>query len=396
MITIIYMFNKKSGILIENSIKSLAFSEGQTISEVMKTAGLYLLKNGEEKFINFLSKEFNNKKVVYLALLKNRELFYADSKFEGYLPIDENNTKNLRIIDSPSGKIMEVGTNIEFNHSLYQVKIGYLFDSLSVVRKIRNRNILTITLIQVLIILIMLYLIFKFNAILRNKEVEIQKEKDEKERFHELLVLMAGINHEIKNPLNSLYLSFQVLDNFIDKKSEEAVFYTNSLKKEIKRIADILDKYGNLNKKISINQESIDLESFFNEMEIIFKGISEKIKINMKLSIKKIFSDPNLLKQIFLNLYKNSFEAGADEIKIQVLKERDYIKIIYEDNGEGIKEPDKIFVPFYSTKSQNSGLGMVMVKRIINALGGEIRVETGNSKGARFILLLKEGKSGRI
>ncbi len=396
MILILYIFNKNSGLIIEASIKGLAFSEGKTISEVMKTAGYHLLEEGEEKFIKFLSKEFSNDKVVYLALLKNGDLFYADSKFEGYLPIDETSKKILRIIDSPSGKIIEVSTNIDYKREKYQVKIGYLFDSLSLVKKIRNRNILMITLIQILIILIMFYLVFRFNSILRKKEIEVQREKDEKERFQELLIVMAGINHEIKNPLNSLYLSFQVLDSFIDKNSEEAVFYTNSLKKEIKRISEILDKYGNLNKRITVNQEVIELESFFKELDIIFKGISSEVKINTTFEMSTLISDPNLLKQILINLYKNSYEAKAKKVNIKILREKGQIKLIFEDDGEGMEEPEKAFVPFYSTKGRNSGLGLVMIKRIVKALGGDIKVDSEAGKGTKFIIYFKEGKIGRV
>lgn len=396
MIIVLFLFNRRSGLMVEESIKGLAFSEGQTINEVMRTAGYHLLEQGEDRFIKFLSREFSNEKVVYLALLKNGELFYADSKFEGYLPIDITSKETLRVIDSPSGKIMEVNTTIHFKNKNYQVKIGYLFDSLSLIRKIRNRNIITMTLIQILISLVIFYLIFRFNSILRKKEIEVQREKDEKERFQELLIVMAGINHEIKNPLNSLYLSFQVLDNFIDKSNEEAVFYSSSLKKEIKRISEILDKYGNINKRITVNQEMIYLDDFFNELGIILNGISPDIELKKNFSVKNIISDPNLLKQMFINLYKNSFEANAGKIEVSISRERGYLKIIFKDDGEGIKEPEKIFIPFYSTKGRNSGLGLVMLKRIVKALDGEIEVESELGKGTKFTIYIKEGKIGKL
>ncbi len=396
MIIVLFLFNRKSSLMIEESMKELAFSEGQTISEVMRTAGYHLLEQGEDRFIKFLSKEFSNKKVVYLALLKNGELFYADSKFEGYLPIDITSKGTLRVIDSPSGKIMEVNTDIHFKNKDFQVKIGYLFDSLSLIRKTRNKNIITMTLVQVLISFVIFYLIFRFNSILREKEIEVQKAKDEKERFQELLIVMSGINHEIKNPLNSLYLSFQVLDNFIDKSNEEALFYSNSLKKEIKRISEILDKYGSLNKRITINQEMIKLGDFFNELGIILNGISSDIKLKRNFSVKNIISDPNLLKQIFINLYKNSFEAKAEKIEVSISREKGYLKIVFKDDGEGIEDPEKIFIPFYSTKGRNSGLGLVMLKRIVKALDGEIEVESELGEGTKFTIYIREGKIGKL
>ena len=74
--------------------------------------------------------------------------------------------------------------------------------------------------------------LYSFNRQMGRKESEIQKEKEEKERIQEISLITAGINHEIRNPLNSLYLSFQMLEPLLDPDDSEAAFHSRSLKKE--------------------------------------------------------------------------------------------------------------------------------------------------------------------
>ncbi len=152
----------------------------------------------------------------------------------------------------------------------------------------------------------------KYDRILYKKDLEYHKEREEKERLAELSMLTSEIAHEIKNPLNSIYLSFNSLDNYLDL-SEEAVFYRDAVKGEIRRISDIINSYSGLSKNVEPNFDEIRLSKLVEELkilknpEMVQKGIDFKIESRDETFV----TDRDLLVQILLNLIDNGVEVGC-------------------------------------------------------------------------------------
>ena len=126
----------------------------------------------------------------------------------------------------------------------------------------------------------------------------------------------------------------------------------------------------------------------------------KQIKFNLELSpdISQIQADENQVRQILMNVIINAIQAipKKGEIKIKtekaLLKGEPAMKLIIEDSGIGIPEKDftQIFDPFFSTKEKGSGLGLSIVYKLIEAHQGEIKVESKEGKGTKFVIFLPQ------
>jgi signal transduction histidine kinase len=153
------------------------------------------------------------------------------------------------------------------------------------------------------------------------------------------------------------------------------------------------------------NLSRFSLNDLIRKITELFKiEIKDKqIKFNLELSldVSQIQADEDQVRQILMNVIINAIQAipKKGEIKIKTekapLKGETAIKLIIEDSGIGISEKDfnQIFDPFFSTKEKGSGLGLSIVYKLVEAHQGEIKVESKEGKGTKFIILLpqKEG-----
>ena len=124
-----------------------------------------------------------------------------------------------------------------------------------------------------------------------------------------------------------------------------------------------------------------------------------EIKETYESILPKVYIDTDLIHQVLWNLFVNSLDAMPDggQIKILVRKAtlflRDAVEIVISDSGTGIPshELDKIFEPFYTTKTEGTGLGLSMVQRIIDDHGGTVDVKSKEEKGTTFYIKLPVG-----
>ncbi|HEY5621921.1 MAG TPA: ATP-binding protein, partial [Pontiella sp.] len=106
--------------------------------------------------------------------------------------------------------------------------------------------------------------------------------------------------------------------------------------------------------------------------------------------IPPVAVDENQVKQVFFNVVKNALQAMEDGgiLKIEMLKSERFVSVAVEDNGSGI-DPEKlgaIYEPYHTTKSEGTGLGMMIVQRIMRDHGGEIEINSGPGRGTRLTL----------
>jgi signal transduction histidine kinase/ABC-type branched-subunit amino acid transport system ATPase component len=219
------------------------------------------------------------------------------------------------------------------------------------------------------------------------------------EKLASIGLLAAGVAHEINNPLEIIYNDIDYLKYQISDDSLHTII--ENLDNEIHYIANIVSNLITFSDDKKINKEDVDLN------EIIFNILS-LIRYNAKHKNIKIFFDPadecvkvtankNEIKQVILNLLKNSFEAmpSGGKIYIDTKKSRnensDIVSVHFRDTGYGIKDntPYNIFLPFYSTKTEkaeNLGLGLTISYGIIKKYNGSIKVENCNNAGCRFTI----------
>ena len=203
------------------------------------------------------------------------------------------------------------------------------------------------------------------------------------------------VAHEIKNPLTPMKLSIQHLLRVYDptdKQSTEKVKRVlNSIIEQIDGMSRIANEFSRFAKMPEPNKKEIDLIALI-ENTVSFFEAEEKIKFTV-LSVEKHLNvniDKEQWVQVFNNLIQNSIHALENkdngEILISVQKDNGSVLIELTDNGCGIsqEEQEKLFVPYFTTKSSGSGIGLSMVKQIIENHDGEINFVSELNKGTTF------------
>ena len=213
----------------------------------------------------------------------------------------------------------------------------------------------------------------------------LEKEKTIKEALFKL-------THEIKNPL-AVCKGYLDMINLDDK--EKANKYISIIKEEIGRSLNIMTDFLAFN-KIKIEKEEIDLTMLLEEIYESFNIITSKKNIDLiyKQSNDEIYieADYDRLKQVIINLIKNSIEAieGKGKITISCKEEIEHVNIVIEDNGKGMTkdELENMGSMFYSTKKHGSGLGVSLSNEIIKAHNGTIKYNSTLNKGTTATIRL--------
>ncbi len=201
------------------------------------------------------------------------------------------------------------------------------------------------------------------------------------------------IAHEIKNPLTPIKLSAERILKQYEKQNpkfpEILSRAVNVIITEVDHLSHLVKEFGQFasldKEKI---EEKIDLKKLLEELKNSYQTEEFKIDVEVPEGIL-IKGNKKLLRQAFLNLIQNSFEAlkGRGIVEVKANKNADWIEIIFRDNGEGIPKDilDKIFIPYYSKKPKGSGLGLSITKEIIEKHGGTIRA-LPSKEGALFLI----------
>jgi two-component system sensor histidine kinase PilS (NtrC family) len=232
------------------------------------------------------------------------------------------------------------------------------------------------------------------------KIVEMEEQVRRQERLATIGSLAAGIAHEIRNPLASLSGSIQVLRNDLDLKGDNQHLMEIVLR-EAERLNTIITDFLEYARPKASSLEEIFLSSLVDETIMLLRNnrnFREDIKIACDVdSSVNLLADPQRMRQVFWNLLINACQAlpNGGEIKINTEPfshsgDTEWLRVTISDSGQGIarEDIDKIFHPFFTTKTGGTGLGLAIVYRIIEDHGGTIDVESEPGKGTRFSIML--------
>jgi len=212
-------------------------------------------------------------------------------------------------------------------------------------------------------------------------------------RDKEMQMMLSGIAHEIRNPLGGIQIMIDLLTERL-RGDEEALKLLSQMDNELKYLNNVVTSFLGYSRHISVNKQRVELEYIINDvLDLLSQEILKK-NIELKKSIQKIDieTDPDLLKQILLNVVLNAIQAVDSNgiIEIEVAEEKSLVYIRIKDNGMGIKEEDmkNIFKPFFTTKEKGSGLGLALVKKYLNALNGDIQINSVYGEGCEVRISL--------
>lgn len=188
--------------------------------------------------------------------------------------------------------------------------------------------------------------------------------------------------HELKNPLT---VCNGYLDMMLKCNEEDKFTYIQIVKDEIKRSLNIINDYNNI---LNITKSNFNLYDLLLETKNNLEKLYDcKIEIisNNKLDY---YGDYSKLKQVFLNIIKNSYEANSNLIVIKIDEDKSIYKISIFDNGIGIKNIDDIYKEYYTTKENGTGLGIPYIKEIIELHRGSIDYYSKENIGTRVEMIL--------
>lgn len=206
------------------------------------------------------------------------------------------------------------------------------------------------------------------------------------------------VAHEIKNPLTPMKLSIQYLlhsYNENDENNKDRIrSLSNTLIEQIDTLSDIATAFSDFAKMPKSVEEYHDIRAVIKSVIDLFSD-QKDVYIEFNYEEEQLVNiDKNQWIRVFNNLIKNSIQATTEgnktEIKIKLQRSGNSLKITFSDNGKGIPEDmkDKIFTPNFTTKSNGTGLGLAMVKSIVNNSGGEIHFASTPNIGTDFYITI--------
>jgi PAS domain S-box-containing protein len=216
--------------------------------------------------------------------------------------------------------------------------------------------------------------------------------------------VFSGIRHEIGNPINSIKMTLGVLKRNFDKYNKaDIIEYIERALSESSRVEYLLKTLRNFNMYETPELQNIDLRLFFDKFSSLVKGdLSLKKGIDFRISVEQgaefSYADPRALQQVLLNICNNSADAlegrPGPRIEIKVTKLSDMILIRVNDNGAGIsrEEDANLFKPFYTTKVHGTGLGLVIVKKMLASMNGVIEIGSEKNVGTTVDIMIPGAK----
>ncbi|MFJ9500440.1 PAS domain S-box protein [Brevibacillus centrosporus] len=224
-----------------------------------------------------------------------------------------------------------------------------------------------------------------------------QKQTDEILRQSEKLAavgqLAAAVAHEVRNPLTSLKGFTQLLQHQFPTADQS---YFDIMKGELERIELISGELLVLAKPKPERFEQRCVNQIVNDVALLLESQANMSAVEIELSLESelppIFCDENQLKQVFVNIMKNGIESMKDGGKMKIASQRraQHLSLSFTDEGCGIPKEklDKIGDPFYTTKEQGTGLGMMITQKIIQHHKGVMQFESEVGKGTTVTVLL--------
>src|SRR3989338_6035601 len=223
------------------------------------------------------------------------------------------------------------------------------------------------------------------------KNLEIYDTMRERDRLATLGEMSAGLAHEIRNPLGAIKGAAQYLLPSTEQSSQND--FLKIIVDEVDRLNKVVTQFLTYAKPFQQNFIETDASELIKKsLQNMAASTPPSILIsyeeNSKLPL--MMADPQQLNQVFLNLILNAFDAmpKGGKLKIHTKVVEPNIQIIFEDTGEGIVPENlkNLFIPFFTTKKEGSGLGLPICQKIIKAHQGNIKVESTLQKGTKFIM----------
>ena len=226
------------------------------------------------------------------------------------------------------------------------------------------------------------------------------QETIESERLNALTLLAAGVAHEIGNPLNSLHIHLQLMERKVreldDNARAELQDSINVARSEIARLDSIVTQFLRAIRPSRPQLHPENINAIVEETVRFFAPeIQERdvvVEQELRSDLPPLQIDRGQMKQAFYNVIKNSLEAMKRRgiLRIHTDMNDTQVLISFVDTGGGMSAEDlsRVFEPYFTTKPSGTGLGLLIVRRIVREHGGELSIESSEGKGLTLTIRL--------
>jgi len=221
----------------------------------------------------------------------------------------------------------------------------------------------------------------------------------EAERLNAITMLAAGVAHEIGNPLNSLNIHLQLLDRHLrgqpaDPATAEARELLCVSLDEVKRLDRIIGNFLKAVRPTPAELQPVALRDVVTDTLRAMKGELDDHELNVQcewgVDVPPVAADPLQLQQALHNIVKNGIQAmtNGGTLRFALTAAADAVSLAISDTGKGIAAPDlgNIFNPYYTTRQDGTGLGLVIVERIVREHGATLGVDSEVGRGTTFTI----------
>ncbi len=235
------------------------------------------------------------------------------------------------------------------------------------------------------------------------------REVIESERVNAITMLAAGVAHELGNPINNLNIHLQLMERDARKLPEKAKRQLEEsievAREEVQRLDTIIHEFLQAIRPTVPDLRPVNLEKLVRDTgELLQREVSNQnilVELDFESDLPAIQGDEGQLKQVFYNLIKNALQAMAEKgiLTVEGRQEGPWVSLSFRDNGEGILMEDipQVMQPFYTTKKRGTGLGLMIVQRIVREHGGQLEIESNRGQGTTVrIKLPTEGRQIKL
>lgn len=204
--------------------------------------------------------------------------------------------------------------------------------------------------------------------------------------------MAAHVTHEVRNPLSALALNLELLEEELVDASDAQKNLLGAIRSEAERLTALSERYLSVARRSSPGLEEENVGELVTasvdatRRELSRHGV--RVELEVESDVPPVRVDDGQIRQVLFNLMRNAREAmpGGGTIRVAVRRGGEGVDVLVDDDGEGMSEEtrQRLFEPFFTTKSHGTGLGLVIIREIVEAHGGVVSCDRLSPRGTRF------------